>query len=563
MLRPSAKSSFFLILPLLLLNGCGSGNRESGVTSATFAASAACMQCHASVLDQVTGVLLVSEWQASTHNTRNGASCADCHEPPVGHPNPFGPISTNPDRDQKCDRCHGPTATVKPVGSPHYNTVTTFPYPASYVSSQAVGRCRACHNPHDPTSAIAVNEQWAESAHAAVNDTPWRAEASHDWKTLGTPAPATPATNAKGAECVRCHTTTGFINYVTSGFIDIHAWGVASDKTSEILRCEACHDDGNGNAYDWSKRRTVGRITGYYNYSVTTVAGATPRKVLVNFLFPDVSTSNICMACHTGRESGRTIAAIVPFANFSTLSFVNSHYLSAGGTVFKSTGYEYAGKDYSNLTIYEHDKIGVANWEGTGTSGPCVGCHMSSPGKHTFLPVTKDATGTVLTLTSQLCTVCHGADDPAGPMNPAVLNAEKQGFNAALQALAKVLKNRGYVFSGVNPYFANKNWQTNKGATGGFGAGTGADTMGAAFNFNLLRHDFGGFAHNRFYVKRLIYDSIDWIDNGALDNSVDATFAGLATDADLTYGLNGEKVNFDTLQISKAQAYLTGGLGRP
>ncbi len=47
--------------------------------------------------------------------------------------------------------------------------------------------------------------------------------------------------------------------------------------------------------------------------------------------------------------------------------------------------------------------------------------------------------------------------------------------------------------------------------------------MGAAFNFNLLEHDPGAYAHNRIYTKRLIYDSIDWVDDGIMNYSVGAT----------------------------------------
>jgi hypothetical protein len=43
------------------------------------------------------------------------------------------------------------------------------------------------------------------------------------------------------------------------------------------------------------------------------------------------------------------------------------------------------------------------------------------------------------------------------------------------------------------------------------GVDTGPNNMGAAFNYNLLYHDFGAFAHNRYYAKRLIYDSISWL----------------------------------------------------
>jgi hypothetical protein len=47
--------------------------------------------------------------------------------------------------------------------------------------------------------------------------------------------------------------------------------------------------------------------------------------------------------------------------------------------------------------------------------------------------------------------------------------------------------------------------------------------MGAAFNLNLLHHEPGAYAHNRLYVKLLIFDSIDWLDNNALDGRINLT----------------------------------------
>jgi hypothetical protein len=175
--------------------------------------------------------------------------------------------------------------------------------------------------------------------------------------------------------------------------------------------------------------------------------------------------------------------------------------------------------------------------------------------RHTFLPVTKDANDIITAIASPVCnTSCHA-------WTPAALQGVKDNYNAALQALAKALKQRGYTFAGGYPYFSNKNWQTNHGATGGFGAGTGSNTMGAAFNFNLLRHDFGGFAHNSTYVKRLIYDSIDWINNGVInDGDVAAAIAALPDDPALKYGLNGETVVFNGATRLAALAYLNGGV---
>ena len=59
--------------------------------------------------------------------------------------------------------------------------------------------------------------------------------------------------------------------------------------------------------------------------------------------------------------------------------------------------------------------------------------------------------------------------------------------------------------------------------------------MGAAFVYVLLEHEPGAYVHNSLYTKRLIFDSIDWLDNGNMDGDITAT---VTTDPALTY-LNG------------------------
>jgi hypothetical protein len=59
------------------------------------------------------------------------------------------------------------------------------------------------------------------------------------------------------------------------------------------------------------------------------------------------------------------------------------------------------------------------------------------------------------------------------------------------------------------------------------GAVTGKNNMGAAFNFNLLLHDPGAYAHNSRYVKRLIYDAIDWLDDNRMNYSTGETLSAL------------------------------------
>ena len=74
------------------------------------------------------------------------------------------------------------------------------------------------------TANASHRQEWNKSGHAATTDLPWIIE---DFKTK--------------SGCVQCHTTTGFIAYSTGKITA--AWGVASDKTKEVLRCNGCHKD--------------------------------------------------------------------------------------------------------------------------------------------------------------------------------------------------------------------------------------------------------------------------------------------------------------------------------
>lgn len=71
---------------------------------------------------------------------------------------------------------------------------------------------------------------------------------------------------------------------------------------------------------------------------------------------------------------------------------------------------------------------------------------------------------------------------------------------------------------------SNRNW-LNRGDADTTGSVTGKNNMGASLNRVMLdlSQEPGAFAHNRYYVKRLIYDAIDWLDDGVLNYSTGAT----------------------------------------
>jgi hypothetical protein len=158
-------------------------------------------------------------------------------------------------------------------------------------------------------------------------------------------------------------------------------------------------------------------------------------------------------------------------------------------------------------------------------------------------------------IASEVCFNCHG---PSTTIILDLVKEQKLLFTEAMEALKDQLALKlGWYFFPAYPYiyttstFDNpkiacsqnvpvKNWQTGgtqtivdafptctyTGNNDGT-PGTGQNNMGAAFNFNLLEHDPGAYAHNRMYVKRLIYDSLDWVDDGVMNYSVGATLNAL------------------------------------
>lgn len=341
--------------------------------------------------------------------------------------------------------------------------------------------------------------------------------------------------------CQRCHTATGVSNYLTNPATYVaanndysHLWDVnkvnrdkslgglwsTSSRTAtqrEMLYCWGCHANVEA---DKGGLRNPGALTFTYTGLSNTVTAA----------YPNASSSNVCIACHTGLATGELIATST--ADFTNKGYLNAHYLTAGATVFAKSGYTYETRDYSIPAGDQHDKIGFgaavgnANFDavtGNYTGGPCITCHFgSNDGPHTLSPVTQYTTTD--TALNPVCVNCHttrgaGSNAAIAWLGDDATAATLQGtthkarYQAAIEALKVLLAANGYTYTTNYPYFATTNWTV--------GVSTnGKHNMGAAYNFNLLAHDPGGVAHNRRYTRRLIYDSIDHLDNGALDYSV-------------------------------------------
>lgn len=399
--------------------------------------------------------------------------------------------------------------------------------------------CLDCHNVHAADTTI--NEQWARSGHggeiltakeaaetaqAANRRTYTEIRAIRDaGADDGNAWPHYDWDASNRQSCQMCHSATGaknqldsiitkntdpdnYVEYdpVNNDFSYLIGWtATVSSGQNELLYCWACHKNNSGAV------RESGAITlASYTYDADRDP-ATDNAVDV--VLPDVGNSNVCLNCHAGRGNVTSVLTA------SRSKRAKAHHGAAAGTLFSATthsGHEYAGADYANKSYFKHDGIGTADadgnevYEGTGTtSGPCAACHMPSS-NHTF-KVVEETAGVITSITNQaLCDACHSTH---GLMTAAVVEEEKEGFVNALLLLENYLKNVPVNYLNLDIHTTdNNNYKT-----------VAMEAYGAFQNYKYLGDEPGAYAHNRYYAKRLIFDSIDWLDNGALDGTIDLT----------------------------------------
>jgi hypothetical protein len=451
----------------------------------------------------------------------------------------------NPDFAGKCFGCHKDAKNFKhySVAARHFNNFTGAGiHPAMYVTVNYQKSCTSCHEPHNPLKGLGSEERkaWAKSGHGNVNA---KAFADRDFKT--------------STACIRCHTSTGYSNYLTNKWttpFPSTTWATAGDKGREVLTCTTCH------------------LKGSFKVKPTTTYIAPYNNNLSPKTFPDIGKSTLCIACHSGRENEDSIAS---FTNFSNASFKNSHYKAGAALMYMAAGFRNftsldtaVGTTTYRKTLYPdnttvptygiaggvsstHRKLGTALINGDshnkaffvpGTAdanGPCVTCHLNVNG----VP-RRAATGHTWFIDAnafnQLCVRCHNeeAGVPLTGANFTTLFLEEQaiGFVDALDLIAYLLETNYQIKydPDKHPYFydlqkdpggktAVKDWTRSKMFGGIYDQVLGKRLMGAAFNLNLLKKDKAAYVHARTFARRLIFDTIDYLDNRTLDFSSGAT----------------------------------------
>lgn len=593
MKRDSGTFLFIALALAMLLPGCWGSSKSTSVSvgggggvlaTATAVGIDKCYNCHANTA--IDGTRIFEGWALSRHanydNSYDGwddlvegttsyhgyrpgydpaeqDTCGVCHNPNDDALNLamyVGPGSgTTPRFVVGCEACHGGGSLhfgVGPIGGP---TLGEYAVAASTGQSSQYNTCRSCHgdtfhttrtyrlisDTHFDNGARAVgsdiqgyvirkalntsctdchlthrfslveNRAWHLSAHGDFAGAAWN---HYDWKQSNRQA------------CQRCHTTTGYVNYTSdqASYNPANNVFVATDNQSEMLYCYGCHQVDEGGMME--ARRTVA--------SAYLPGGPGAND---NVEITGKGNSELCINCHSGREAGSQVKAILAGltnpggADNVSFGTFNSHYLAAAGTLFQDntfsaadntfTGpgaYQFPGKNYAKVSYFEHDSIPYTTGNGE-EGGPCVGCHMSSPnndnnyetGTHSFMPVIHDNNDVMTELTSTKCAECH-----AGAYTITVddLNTLEEEYDARKDELQTALESIGiYYNSGAYPYFYAdaafttqfKTWQSEAAS---LGIAT-ADLIGAAFNLNYLTHDPGAYVHNDIYTNRVLYDSIE------------------------------------------------------
>lgn len=595
-------SIIITIIGLTLLAGCGgggTGGTAGGIGSEknALAESQGCIDCHdatsngdhngqATVLTPGTQKPVVTEWKASTHNTGNGASCRDCHGSGYLHSSSpkscqgchgGGSISVDPIKDpdasDQCAKCHAKvnprhgqndgygklTANGVPAGSTTRFTHFSTGKRINYVSSNYRQNCRKCHNPHDNTMGKEQRVQWAESGHGNSRGL---ARTQLDAKTRGSRIPLD-QNIGNGNYCVRCHTSTGFINFVAgNAFTYIEALpdigdgfksnypdygfktgdqnpyvmtgGVLGairpyvDKSREGTNCDVCHLDNRINSTGSSSYsgsiRPVALASGVLIHYPYSSSGTGHFKTITPVQFDTLGNSNLCLTCHSGRATGETIRT--PLLDYTRRPAAPSIHDFAGGAVLQGekSGFLFYTSPLKYKTMPAHRTINIDG------NGPCISCHMpklqsSKPGgglihAHYFRPVTwknDDNNDDIIDIISNpgVCSSCHtGATGSLkAPVTPASMNDLRKGFRLSLLILA-ALRPSTNNWTGTN---SNGGLSITYGnlpvpALGGLPAG--AYTMGATYNYGFFFNEPSAYNHSPILVRQLIYDSIDWLKNG-------------------------------------------------
>ena len=309
--------------------------------------------------------------------------------------------------------------------------------------------------------------EWASSPHADAT-----AEAFTHWNKEG----EIPAT------CASCHSTPGFLDYLTA--VDPVPDSLRAAAIGTVITCMACHNE--------AARKLSSVVF--------------PSGLSVQMRGPDVR----CMHCHGGVQStqsvDKAVAGLAEDEVAAQLSFINVHYRAAAATMMGSEtriAYEYPGKTYAGRLDHP------------GAAEACTSCHQP----HTAGVKVAD------------CAICHAevkdlaslrliskkkTTDNSRSREPVALRIDRlhQQLLTAIQSYAASVSGKPIAYAAdAYPYFFV---DTDADGTAAGEEVTFANKydrwtprlLKATYNYQFVEKDPGAYAHNPDYAIQVLYDSI-------------------------------------------------------
>lgn len=297
--------------------------------------------------------------------------------------------------------------------------------------------------------------------------------------------------------CARCHTEEGLPFFIRNGV------NIAVEPSS-ALACSSCHD-------------SLIDFTLYQTNEVPFPSGA-----LISFGEGD--ENNLCLYCHQGRESTVSVNNAISRAGVgddevsASLTFRNIHYFAAGTTLFGSEAqgaYQYAGREYNGRFMHDGEEAVTCtdchdSHTGANDVGLCVECHEQvdedDPTSVRLIRVVEDVEPIDY----------DGDGDAEEPIHDEIMALE-DALLVAVQAYATDVIGVPIAYSPYAfPYWFND--------TNGNGMADPEEAnrdnryvtwtptlLRAAYNYQYIAKDPGGYAHNADYELQVLYDSIEAI----------------------------------------------------
>lgn len=512
-----------------------------------------CETCHTGQYGKNVG----TKHADSTYFVQN--RCAMCHNPHSTTAT-FGAGSVT-----GCQACHTPGKSYSIYSSnlvgkaPHFRNFTAQSRTAyAYVQNPTNSNSLTCSDCHGHNNDI--NAGWGEGAHGDL---------SSKWNHFGNQKSTSNFKDSPGVTsavnpCSRCHTAKGFAQFVESGFTAVST--VRSiNNTVAPLACTGCHSSAEGKLRLANFTTASNGNKGYVAYVGYSTATMISKKIISIEKQPDFKNSNICMPCHTHRSSSVGLLKAQYAANGSVTTFkfysanpVGQHDYQVAGTVANTDGYTFTSAQ-TYVDRMKHMSIGVNNYKGTGNSGPCVSCHMSTDGKtHNLEAVTIDKTagegpkGVITGIPAgNKCATCHPSN-----FTYQDVNAKKLDFNTGVRALAATMVKAGLATwnaTGTGITIRVIKDPARIAAQVGKSGYSAEKNAGVIYNYNMLSGttaDAAAYVHNPALARKLVFDSIDYLDDGIMNNTAAQTIQNL--------GINSTARGFfNTTTASRAAGYTT------